>query len=194
MRLMSICAGLLACVLSGCGPTGPKDIVWTEDVDLPDGRTIMVKRMERAFEHFSASGDTGLIERSDAALAFTGPLAKLPQWRYPLIALVLYQDANQQWVLVATTTDCDVWRAHGKPRPLYWEFRLNEHNNGWQEAPLSPASIGLQANLIMSPEVAGRAHVTVKDRRAAQAASSADRLYREVWGEPKGLYCGESLP
>ena len=150
----------------------------------------MVERMERAFERSSASGDTGLIERKDAALTFKGQLAQLPQWRYPLIALVLYQDANRQWVLVATTTDCAIWRAYGSPRPLYWEFRLDDH--GWQEVPLSPASIGLKANLILSPEVAGRKHVTVEDRHAAQARSRADRLYREVWGAPQGLYCGES--
>jgi hypothetical protein len=177
--------------LGACGPTKPNDIVWTEDVDLPDGRTITVERMERTFERSSASGDTGLIERTDAALVFKDQQVKVPQWQYPLIALVLYQDANRQWVLVATTTDCKIWRAYGTPRPAYWEFRLND-DNSWQEVPLSPASIGLKANLILSQQVAGREHVTVEDRHAAQAASRADRLYREVWGTPQSLFCGES--
>jgi hypothetical protein len=63
MRLRTISAGLLACALGACGPTKPNDIVWT-DVDLADGRTITVERMERTFERSSASGDTGLIERT----------------------------------------------------------------------------------------------------------------------------------
>jgi hypothetical protein len=134
--------------------------------------------------------ETQVTELADAALSFQGELAKLPQWRYPLTGLVLYQDAGQ-WVLVATTTDCDVWERHGKPKPLYWEFRINEHIR-WQEVPLSRSSIGPKANLIWSWEVAGRKHVAVEERRAAQADSAADPLYREVLGEPKGFYCGES--
>jgi hypothetical protein len=175
--------------LGACGPPKPEEIAWTEDVELPDGRTVTVARMERVFERNSLSGDAGGFEVDEATLSFEGELKGLPQWRYPLSALALYEDAGQ-WVLVATTADCAIWQTHGKPKPLYWEFRVNEHN-WWQEVPLSRSSIGLKANLIWSWQVAGRKHVTIADRRAAQTAMRADRMYREVWGEPEGFYCGE---
>jgi hypothetical protein len=59
MRLTTIWLGLLACALGACGPPKPKEIAWTEDVELPDGRTITVARMERVADHYSSSGDAG---------------------------------------------------------------------------------------------------------------------------------------
>jgi hypothetical protein len=160
-----IAAGLLGAGVMGIRAlVGPKHRSWTEDVLLEDGSTIVVKRSVTFSESNSWSGDAYNATELSATIAFTGSQQNLPAWSIPLMPLVLYRDttAQSQWVLVAATTTCEVWNARAEPRPPYWEFRLGQ--TGWQEVPLSAASVGRPTNLYLPYNVLKARHVTVADR------------------------------
>lgn len=177
----------LACLLSACGggPPQPEMREWTEDVLLSPGRTIQVKRTVAFDESNSLSGDAYNAVEREATIAFTGELAYLPVWRQPLMALVLYQDSsNEEWVIVATSTSCEVWRARGKPEPLYWEFRLV--SGSWMETALSPESVGKPANLLHRyRRESDDPYITVEDRRRLEAGSQMNRRFRSVVKDEK---------
>lgn len=174
--------GLSVLVLVGAAVLGVRTLVgpthrsWTEDVLLEDGSSIVVKRSVTINESNSWSGDAYNVTELEATIAFTGELKGLPVWSVPLRALVLYRDAaaQGQWVVVATTTTCDVWTARGEPRPPYWEFRLREA--GWQETPLSESSLGRPTNLYLRYNILKARHVTVADRERANAVAAPEYL------------------
>jgi hypothetical protein len=140
----------------------PTHRTWMEDVLLEDGSTIVVKRGV-TFREEGGGGTYNAIEQ-EATIAFTGEYAGLPRWSAPLMAMVLYRDATRggQWVIVATTTTCDIWSARGEPRPPYWEFRLGKE--GWTEVPLSPTSIDRPTNLYKGYNMLKESHVTPEQR------------------------------
>lgn len=165
---------LFGLILVGCD-LHPKPITreWTEDALLEDGSTIVVKRTVSFNETNSWSGDAYNAVETDATISFTGELSKLPPWRAPLMALVLYQDKEtKEWVVVAISSSCDVWNRRGRPRPPYWEFRLDA--KGWRETSLSQASIGRSGNLLHRYQSDLKTkHITVEGRKE-----------REVPGRP----------
>jgi hypothetical protein len=174
MRSNIACLGGLLCMLSVAGCEWLDDNTtrrWTEDVLLADGREIVVKR-EVTFQETAAwgGGAHNTIE-SASTISFTGELASLPPWSFPLVGTVLYQDLsrNGQWVVVAYTTTCDVWSFHGEPKPPYWEFRLGPR--GWQEVLLSPASIDRPANLFHNYNSLDERHVTTAMREKSHAGA-----------------------
>jgi hypothetical protein len=187
---------LLFAAMHGCssGPPEPETRTWTEDVLLEDGSTLLVKRTA-TFEVFrSWSGDASNAVEIEATLAFTGKLAQLPTWRQPLMALVLYHDHGpDDWVVVASSLDCEVWWARGKPKPPYWEFRLRA--DGWHETPLSPASMGRPANLFHRYQGERKFdHITPAVRARLERPETMVRSYREVWGDVDQPVCGEGNP
>jgi hypothetical protein len=188
-------AAVLLLLLQACDVGAPRPItqVWTEDVQLDDGRVIQVNRSVTFNESNSWSGDAYNLVETAATVGFTGELATLPVWNQPLMAMVLYQDLNShEWVLVATTSSCQAWRARNAPKPPYWEFRLKAAQ--WAEVPPSSGSIGRRVNLLHRyqarphPEVD---HVTIALREKLQPAHTMDRLYREVVADPDVYFCGQ---
>jgi hypothetical protein len=176
-----------AIIVIGCSE---KHQDWTEDVLLDDGTIIQVKRSITFEETRSWSGDAYNAVETDAKIVFTDKLSALPTWRVPLMALVLYRDSlTNQWVIVATTTDCDVWRNRRKPMPPYWEFRL--YGDGWHEAALSTSSIGRSTNLLFKNRRLSKEHISVEDRKAMQSSDEIVRMYREIWGDPNLYFCGQ---
>jgi len=185
------------------GPPKPVERAWTEDVLLNDGTTIQVSRAVKLDITKSWSGDAYNAVEREATLSFLGPLRKLPEWRAPYIPatagvigmpLVLYRDQTTgEWVLVVTTTSCDVWRAGGKPKPPYWEYRLRGPK--WQLGSLSQASIGRRANLFHRYNHKLKSdHITVEDRRRLEDDPMMSREYREILGDPDIYSCGEGNP
>lgn len=172
-------------------PRGPVERSWTEDVLLDDGSTLLIKRSVAFVETNSWSGDAYNATETRSDIAFTGKLANLPRWSQPLMGLVLYLDRDTgEWVVVATTTSCKVWRQRNKPKPPYWEFRLSE--NVWREVPLSQASISRPANLFGSYQSELKSsHITVDERKRLDGTPRPDRPYREIWGDPDQRVCGE---
>ncbi|HZF31104.1 MAG TPA: hypothetical protein VE907_18465 [Gammaproteobacteria bacterium] len=178
-------AGLL--FLIGCDfRTKPTTRAWVEDVLLDDASTIEVKRSASFIETNSLGGDAYNAVETDATIGFTGALETLPQWREPLMALLLYRDATTaEWVIVATTTSCDTWLDRGEPEPMYWEFRLRDRE--WVETPLSASSIGRPGNLLHRYQrKLPTNHITVSDRSRLQPASQLDEMYRVVVAEARG--------
>ena len=133
----------------------------------------------------SWSGDAYNAVETDATIAFTGELAKLPPWRKPLMALVLYQDKEtKEWVVVATTTSCHVWNLRGEPESLYWEFRLT--HEGWHEVPLSHASIGQPANLLHRYQSDLKTkHIAIVDRQRLESDPGIGKEFRKILGDNK---------
>jgi hypothetical protein len=144
---------------------------WSEDVAIADGEVVTIDRRVE----FSTSGtfDAVSTEVSLSTLTLREPLAMVPQWSVPLLPLVLYRDPQtSELVVVASTTNCDVWRNRGRPNPLYWEFRLR---GGWVETPVSASSFSRAANLLISYEgKLSAAHFT----RAAKAHRNSDE---RIW-------------
>jgi hypothetical protein len=161
---------------------GPTERKWMEDVVLDDGSTIVVKRTVKFNETNALGGGAHNTIEKEATISFTGTLASLPTWSQALMGMVMYRDAtkNGQWVVVATTTTCPVWNARGEPRPPYWEFRLT--SAGWQEVPLSAASIGRPTNLHKGynslDELFDPQHVTPSDRLLYDRDASPE--YRSI--------------
>lgn len=170
---------LASLLLCACGRSdGLTERHWTEDVLLGDDSTIVVERTVLLRETNSMSGDAYNAVESDATLSFTGSLANLPTWREPLTALVLYRDAEaNEWVIVATTTSCDVWSQRGEPHvtylpdepdTLYWEYRLEP--KGWREVSLPRTSVGRPVNILHRYQRdLDASHVTAEFRRVRQS-------------------------
>jgi hypothetical protein len=87
----------------------------------------------------------------ESRLSFRDELSSLPAWSAPLVPIVISQDkSGMEWVIVATTSNCDTWYEHGKPLPPYWEYRLRDGK--WRESTLSRSSIGRATNLFFDYE------------------------------------------
>ena len=164
---------------------GPAHREWTEDVLLEDGKTIIVKRVVEFNETNSLSGDSYNAVETDASISFTGMLNDLPPWRQPLMALLLYLDGStNEWVVVATTTSCEIWLVRGKPRPLYWEFRLRDGE--WRDVPLSSSSIGRPVNLLHRYQnKLEKTHITIDDRKRLESNSTILRSFRSIVTDEK---------
>ena len=177
---------ILAMLLTACfdGITSRK---WTEDVLLDDGSILLVKRTVSFKESAAWGGEAYNSWETDATISFTGGLATLPIWHVPLMALVMYLDSTtREWVVVATTTSCDVWNARGFPPSMYWEYRLGPQ--GWRETPLSAKSMGRPANLLHRYQKSlGTSHFTVAERVKRETDSSMSKKYRRI--DPTGSVC-----
>lgn len=145
IELLSAMYGFICVmVLSGCSSSSREERRWTEDVLLDDGSTVQIERYV-AFDATNAMGGGAYnAVEAKATLRFTGELTSLPEWDEPLIPLLVYRD-NDDWVVVARSSSCEVWSRREKPMPPYWEFRVN--GDRWDEVPLSCDSIGRATNL-----------------------------------------------
>jgi hypothetical protein len=182
-----LCSSLLAC--SPSQPKGSPERTWTEDVLLDNGETITVKRFVSFNESDAWSGGAYNAVETKSTIQFTGALANLPPWDQPLIAMVMYRDkATKELVIVAHSSSCQVWGKRGKPKPPYWEFRLNR--NGCLETPLSQGSIGRLANLFSSyqPELKTQ-HITVAERQRLESNPLIVDEYKQVVGSVEPHYC-----
>jgi len=173
---------LVPLMLAGCSISG-SDRRWTEDVQLDDGRMIQVKREVAFVESNAIGGGAYNAVETSSSIEFTGDLSTVRTWRESLMALVLYFDkSTQEWVVVATTTSCEVWSKRNKPRPMYWEFRLRQ--GGWQETPLSPKSIGLEANLLHRYLSALKVkHISVEERKRLETDALMGSEFRKILPE-----------
>lgn len=148
----------------GCTPSTEKK-AWTEEVDLGDGSSVMVKRSVEFQTSNSLSGDAFGMTDLKSTLSIENQ-ASVPLWKSVFMPIVLYQDrANSQWTIVATTFSCDIWRDKGRPQPPYWEFRLV--NGSWTAVSISTTSFSRRTNLFfryMEPIPDSPIKVALKDR------------------------------
>jgi len=154
---------------------------WSQDVALDDGRTIVIDRHVEFDSSNSMAGDAYSVRETRSTISFRGDLATLPKWDFDLRPLVLYQDSvTSEWVVVATTTNCDTWRAWYEPPLAYWEFRLS--GPAWSERyPLFEASFGRLTNLFTGYESGVPSkHVTTALTRQYTDHAGIDRDYRSI--------------
>jgi hypothetical protein len=186
--LLLIAGGLTACGLAS--PPKPKQYSWTEEVKL-DARVIRVRRVVEVKETNSWSGDAYNAVETFSRIEFTGDLASLPPWNQALRPILIYQDpATSEWVVVASTSSCEVWRSAGKPKPPYWEDRLKGHV--WVPVSLSEASHGRPANLAQKfKRMAEAGYLTAEERAKLDFAPNRFRTFRKVDAVAGNGFCGE---
>jgi len=148
-RVLFLATLVLLATLGACEwLTGRAVREWSEEVALRDGRTITIQRHVEFDYSNSLAGDAYSSKERKSTLAFRGDLATLPLWDFPLVPLVLYEDPDSsEWVIVATTDNCEVWDVRGRPQPPYWEFRLK--GSQWTEVMITDASFGQATNLFI---------------------------------------------
>ena len=171
-------------IVSGCGAEGRNERHWTEDVLLEDGTSMQIERRVVFDETNALGGGTFNAIEKKSTLAFKGELSSLPSWDFPWAALVLYKSSQTgDFVIVGTTSSCDVWWRNGKPNPMYWQYDLI--NGVWTNVPLSQESIGKKTNLFYRywgsdfPN-----HISIQERVRLQAVPTIASKYRQIVSEP----------
>lgn len=175
----SIAMGVLLLAVASCGFFA-KTRSWTEDVQLDDGSVIVIERYVKFETSNSWAGDApGALDRR-ATLRFTEALSDLPTWDVALTPMVLYRAASTgEWVIVATTDNCDVWFARGKPFPPYWEYHVDARQ--WRQRPLSAASEDRPANLFIDYRLENLPrHVSVAYKQPSLTDRNVMEQYRRV--------------
>lgn len=149
--LLSMLVTILLAPMAGCA--GEIERRWSEDVVLPDGSVVAIDRYVKFKESNAPGGDAYSSTDLRSTLALKGEQSAIATWEGPLVPLVLYRNqAAGEWVIVATTSNCDTWFERGSPVPPYWEFRLK--SGKWEPSKLSELSLGLKTNLFFDYEPA----------------------------------------
>jgi hypothetical protein len=185
----------LVVVAAGCEQlTGHAVRDWSEDVALDDGRTVLIERHVEFDSSNSLAGDAYSSREAKSRITFRGDLGNLPPWEVPLIALVLYQDAaTSEWVVVATTSNCDTWRAWHEPQPKYWAFRLR--GSAWVESPVSESSFGRSTNLFIGYEPRlSTSHITIATTKRYIANPAVVETYKSIRADGRSKCARTSRP
>jgi len=169
--------------LGGCAST--RYIEWTEDVQLSDGRTIVVRRTEeyRRVTDPGAGFRTGwLFDKASIVAQVPAPISRTVSWEGNLSPLVLDVQPGDVTYLV-----CDVATGSGAIRwkvpddEFYVVFRL--FDNEWRRIPLSDLPLAVKPNLLPSGQlliehgVPSKSHVDLKLKGQLQLAfPESDRV------------------
>lgn len=166
----------IATMGAACDALRSGDRTWSEDVALDDGSVITIDRHVEQLMSSSIGGSGFSATETTSTLAFRGDLAALPQWDVPLMPLVLYRESeSSEWVIVATSTTCEVWYRRGMPEGHYWEFRLR--GTEWIEVPLSETSFGRKTNLLFEyTEPLPAKHITLETKAQLQSGNQSQRF------------------
>ena len=162
-----------------CGSLSSGDRTWSEEVALDDGSVITIDRHVEQQLSNALGGGAFNARETKSTVSFRGELSSLPTWDVPLTPLLLYRDPERsEWVIVATTTTCEIWRARGAPEAFYWEFRLK--STEWVEAELSETSFERRTNLLFeySRPLPAR-HITLATK-AELHSGHQDEMYRVI--------------
>ena len=176
IRIKALVAVAMTIVGVGCDLLSGSDRTWSEEVALDDGSVITIDRhVEQLMSHSLGGGAFSATETA-STLTFRGDLAAIPRWDLPLMPLLLYLDPESaEWVIVATTTTCDVWYARGMPEPFYWEFRFR--GTEWVEVPLAETSYGRKTNLLFEyTEPLPAKHITLATKTQLQSRNQSQRF------------------
>jgi hypothetical protein len=167
---------VIAILSAACNLLSSGDRTWSEEVALDDGSVITIDRHVEQFMSHALGGGAFSATETASTLTFRGDLAAIPRWGLPLMPLLLYRDPESaEWVIVATTTICEVWYARGMPKPHYWEFRLR--GTEWVEVPLSETSYGRNTNLLFEyTEPLPAKHITLATKAQLQSRDQSQRF------------------
>jgi hypothetical protein len=180
MHLRKSCLRISVVVIvilsAACDFLSSGDRTWSEEVALDDGTVITIDRHVEQRMSSAIGGSAFSATETTSTLAFRGDLAALPQWNVPLMPLLLYRDSESaEWVIVATSTTCEVWYRRGMPEGHYWEFRLR--GTEWIEVPLSETSFGRRTNLLFEyAEPLPAKHITLSTKAQLQSGDQLERF------------------
>ena len=189
-RRRMLAAAYLAAILSTTAAcSGVVERKWSEEVELDDGTVIVIERQVKFRESNSLAGDAYSTTQLEGTLGFTGENSSLPAWDVPLTPILLFRDQSlNEWVIVATTSNCDTWYEQGKPVPPYWEYRLRADN--WLPSKLSDSSMGRKTNLFFDFEPALPAKkLSLEAKRRVLASKDFAKKYLSVIADLKSR-CG----
>jgi hypothetical protein len=134
-------------LLSGCGP---EELRWREQVELSDGRVIIVDR-SRVNEHRNAIGGPAQTFTLAEVVEANSPAGLFSRFEAPILLQRLDIDAaTGRFVLIGSIGDCRAWRKVGRPADMTAQFEYSEGH--WNLVPLSATWIGREANVIVPAE------------------------------------------
>lgn len=170
---------VIAMIAAGCDSLRSGDRTWSEEVALDDGTVITIDRHVEQLMSNALGGGAFSAKEKKSTLSFRGDLAALPTWDVPLMPLLLYRDTEtSEWVIVATTTACEVWHERGKPESLYWEFR--QRGTEWVEVDVSETSFERRTNLLFEySQPLTASHITLATKAQLHSGDQA-QMYRVI--------------
>jgi hypothetical protein len=147
---MTSCAAVIfstALLLSGCGP---EEIRWREQIELSDGRVIIIER-SRVNEHRNAIGGPAQTFTLAEVVEADSPAGLFSRFDAPILLQRLDIDsATGKFVLLGSIEDCKAWRRLGQPANMTTQFEY--HEGRWNLVPLNEAWVGRSVNVIVPAE------------------------------------------
>jgi hypothetical protein len=165
---------MLVPLMGACAET--KQIEWTEDMRLSDGRTLVVQR----YEEYRRVTDPGagfrvgwLFQRARISAELPAPIQRKISWEGNLKPLVLdIQPGNFVYLVgrVATGAGRTEWKV--PDHEYYVIFRMT--NEGWQRIPIAELPLSVMPNLL------GRTSTLFIDRQARSGIHVDLELKKEL--------------
>jgi len=189
-----VCLGFFA-IVTGCGNGKPSGLgPWQEEVQLADGRVIVVERFEGS-EVRGPIGDAKDAYITTTTLKFVAPpeLAALPVLSMPYRPILLDYDPTLGTWFAIGVNERMCWPGEREKGHLDATGRINIHpnyeyrllNGQWQEVEIGPERIGLPANLLIrriTIEQWNAAHrpVPLAEKQRLDGQGNLPEVYRQV--------------
>jgi hypothetical protein len=167
--LLLVLLGVVAVVMYRGGCDGiPDNLKWREEVQLSDGRVVVVTRRAKLRDE-TPLGDSPAITVVGTSLRVDGPNVQTPPWSGDAIATRLDVDrVTGRFVIVATTDWCAAWHRGGRPANWLWAFELQD--GVWTAVPVPTNALPRMGNLLPVAYDryggAQRSFVSIADKKA----------------------------
>jgi hypothetical protein len=136
--------------------TGNTTLQWIENVELNDGKFLMVSRKVFGNSFGRPEGQPTAWLPSEFTVTFkeNGSLSQAFIWQSSLRPILLERDVViGSWYLIAEPVDCREWYRLGSPQPAYFTYILA--SDGWKSVPFDGKFIGRSPNLLLAPRFTG---------------------------------------
>jgi len=180
----------LACALAACAvwPPGHEETSqsWHEEVQLQDGRVIVVERTEFYSAYCGPGIRCGLERRgpptrSKIEFVHNGEAVTWEEQMAPMILQVEQKQKNL--VLVATFASCGQYRRYSKSDrsvPAYIAFRYLQGT--WREIKVDKLQINLESNLLVNDAKFGSS-TTLREKQEWNAVPGLGAGYLRVYSK-----------
>jgi hypothetical protein len=162
--------------LAGCGKV---NLNWNEQVELSDGKRVLVKRTAKGDKLGEIGGPGGWTTKEMTVEIISPEVADKPgEWRARWVPMLIDRDSRtREWFVVATFYTCVDWYDLGRPALPYMQYTYR--SGAWVQTELQPTHYGRPANLLTGPRSDGEdALVTIEAKQ--QREYLAAPKYRTV--------------
>ena len=173
-------------VLTACGEVNLK---WSEEVQLDDGKIIVVKRTAKGEKQGELGGPGGWEEMEmSIALEKAGEGMQFPIWQTAYVPILLdYQASEKTWSVVATFYYCTGWYNLGRPKLPYVEYQ-SRNGGPWTIVPLEERLIGRKTNLLTGPRSGGEPpFLSLQDKKGR--GDNAEDSFRRIISSWRLNFC-----